>query len=358
MKKLGLAVAALTLVLMLLGVFYAPGTQAQSAFETFYCSSIVTRQIGDMIEVDCYPVGDPTPEPPTPTPEPPTPTPEPPTPTPEPPVSGGLKIVGKDEIALFDQIPAQYLEAAKNTTMVFSDRSVGDNINQYLNCLAAPTYGSAPAFCRKDYAADGSVKLYTQADYDAGLVPAEIMFTPGAQYDRSNWSFEFRTGDWSQLTNDFLATIVPQYLGSKDLLTYQFSYLNVNTGSSIIRYFEDSPTRGDIYDIERYLAQNPDKKFFYWTTSLARIIGTPESKAFNEAMRQYAIDNDKFLLDVAEIESFTPSGEECLLNGNPVICQDYTTEVNGGHLGSVSAGGIRIAKAMWVMMALQAGWVP
>ncbi|MBE0411782.1 MAG: hypothetical protein IBX69_18800 [Anaerolineales bacterium] len=40
----------------------------------------------------------------------------------------------------------------------------------------------------------------------------------------------------------------------------------------------------------------------------------------------------------------------------PAICQDYTTEVDGGHLGSVSGGKIRVAKAFWVLMAQIAGW--
>jgi hypothetical protein len=30
--------------------------------------------------------------------------------------------------------------------------------------------------------------------------------------------------------------------------------------------------------------------------------------------------------------------------------------VEGGHLGSVSAGKIRVAKAFWVLMAQLAGW--
>ncbi len=42
----------------------------------------------------------------------------------------------------------------------------------------------------------------------------------------------------------------------------------------------------------------------------------------------------------------------------PAICQHYTTETDGGHLGSVSAGKIRVAKAVWVLMAQLAGWQP
>jgi hypothetical protein len=44
--------------------------------------------------------------------------------------------------------------------------------------------------------------------------------------------------------------------------------------------------------------------------------------------------------------------------GYEVICSDYTTESEGGHLGSVSGGKIQIAKAIWVMLAQIAGWVP
>jgi hypothetical protein len=42
----------------------------------------------------------------------------------------------------------------------------------------------------------------------------------------------------------------------------------------------------------------------------------------------------------------------------PAICQEYTTEVEGGHLGAVSSGKIRVAKAFWVLMAQIAGWIP
>src|SRR5690606_2543925 len=42
----------------------------------------------------------------------------------------------------------------------------------------------------------------------------------------------------------------------------------------------------------------------------------------------------------------------------PAICQHYTSETEGGHLGSVSAGKIRVAKAIWVLMAQLAGWNP
>jgi hypothetical protein len=81
---------------------------------------------------------------------------------------------------------------------------------------------------------------------------------------------------------------------------------------------------------------------------------------------------------VADILSHDPSGAPCydnrdgvyFSNGNQsenypndginrlAICPHYTTELDGGHLGSVSTGKIRVAKAFWVLMAQIAGWRP
>jgi hypothetical protein len=97
----------------------------------------------------------------------------------------------------------------------------------------------------------------------------------------------------------------------------------------------------------------------------------------NQQIRVWAQENGVPLLDVADIISHTPGGEPCYDNRDgvpyylndrqqenfaddgldiPAICPQYTTEVSSGHLGSVSAGKIRVAKAMWVMMARLAGW--
>jgi hypothetical protein len=96
-------------------------------------------------------------------------------------------------------------------------------------------------------------------------------------------------------------------------------------------------------------------------------------------MRQYAREHNLALFDVAEILSHSESGAACFDNRDgvpycdqsgqcedhpddgrdiPAICRDYTTEADGGHLGSVSAGRLRIAKAFWVLMARIAGWNP
>lgn len=299
-------------------------------------------------------------------------------------------VVDHTSIALFEQIPASYLAAARNLKMVFSDRSVGGNIDAALNCLTASSFGAAPVACRRDWdpaaAPFTQVKLYTQADYTANTVPARIRFTPDpVAYDRSNWVFEYRQDTWSALTSDFITSLAPQYItAGYQVLSYQFSYLNVGATSDIA-----SPTAGffvstsasDVFDLEAYIAQHPTRTFIFWTTSLARAIGTQPATDFNAQMRQYCQTHGKILFDFADIESHTDSGAACWDNADgvqycsptnptncenhaddgvqhPAICQDYTTELDGGHLGSVSAGQIRAAKAFWVLMARIAGWTP
>jgi hypothetical protein len=67
-------------------------------------------------------------------------------------------------------------------------------------------------------------------------------------------------------------------------------------------------------------------------------------------MREFAAEHSKPLFDVADIESHDLNDNLCELNGNPIICSDYSTELYGGHLGSMATGKIRIAKLFWVLM--------
>ena len=282
-----------------------------------------------------------------------------PTATTPPPLGGGI-VVDHASVALFDQIPSEYLQAARELPMMFSDRSVGENISSALNCLASPSWVESPSYCRVDYidATQTTRKTFNAIDYTNGVVPELILFPANnVTYNRSNWSYANCYGDWGYMVGYFVNTLAPQYLASKDVLSCQFSYINVMSGSKIMNYFTN--TSGfDVYDLEAFITQHPDKDFVFWTTSLATTVGTTEATQFNEAMRAYALENDKILFDMADIISHDRNGNECLTNGYPVICRDYTTELQGGHLGSVSGGQIVMAKAFWVLMAQIAGWTP
>jgi hypothetical protein len=303
---------------------------------------------------------------------------------------GQAIIVDHTSVELFDQIPEDYLAKARALRLMYADASVGFNISEGLNCLAARSWAAAPAACRNAYIdQDGNWKTFNQADFQAGRVPAGILFTPDpVKYDRSNWIFEGLPGNWPDITRDFINNLAPAYLDKADVLSYQFNYFHVADFSEIADpekgFFTDQPGRYDFKDLEAFIAQHPDKTFFYWTTSLARNTGSQVALDFNNQMRQYVKDNGLILFDVADIESHTDQGTPCYDSRDaveycsrradgatikcenepddglelPAICQDYTTEPDAGHLGSVSAGAIRLAKAYWVLMARIAGWQP
>ncbi len=98
---------------------------------------------------------------------------------------------------------------------------------------------------------------------------------------------------------DFVQVQVPTYLGEKDILSFQFNYFHIDQGSAIdgelradgvyLPGFFDAdpgnPDRWDISDLEALEAQHPDKIFIYWTTSLARNVGSIDGQNFNTQMR-------------------------------------------------------------------------
>ncbi len=300
------------------------------------------------------------------------------------PAAGRGFVIDHRHVEWFAFIPPDKLAAAGALRMLFSDRSVGQNVNESLDCLTAASWPQSPALCRRDYVDEWNWKTFSLADWENKRVPARILFDPDpVTYNRTHWTFEYRAGDWSELTRDFVTSLAPQYLPDKDVLSYQFSYLNVDEGSDIADpqrgFFADQPERYDVHDLEALISAHPDKVFVFWTASLARGIGSSVATQFNARLRAYCAQRGHVLFDFADIESHTPEGRPCFdnrdgipyeaMNGRyenypddghdyPAICQDYTTEVDGGHLGSVSAARIEIAKGLWVLMARLAGWEP
>jgi hypothetical protein len=280
--------------------------------------------------------------------------------------------VDHNSVTLFDDIPASYLTAAANLHMFFMNRSVGGNISSGLDCLSVP-HANAPNHCKRF----AHVPLHPEFSVD----PSEVFWN--GSYSRANWDYEFWPAgcdSWQQKVGCFFNYINPR-LGQYDVVSFQYSYLEVSGGTIADQpggFFTNNPNDYDVYDLVAFENQHPDKVLIYWTTSLSRGIGTAVSDSFNDQMRQFAIANDKILFDVADILAHDPDGNPCYDNRDGVpfdngnnsenypddglnllaICQHYTTETDGGHLGSVSAGKIRVAKAYWVLMAQIAGWEP
>lgn len=274
-------------------------------------------------------------------------------------------VVDHTSVELFEEIPTEYLVAASQLRMHYFDRSVGDNIRSGLDCLAIPDDQPVTNSCRR------------------GLVEAGEPIVHGTIYNNANWRYDFLTGDsgfWNGKIEAFINATNSE-MSQYDVFNLQISYLEGSDPSIVdpsTGMFVNQSDKYDIYDLVAHEEAHPDKVFIYATTSISRGADWVSTDVNNQ-IRQFAEQNDKILFDIADIESHTVTGEECYDNrdgveycssgvgcenhpddgiNTPAICQMYTKETDGGHLGNPDTGKMRIAKAFWVLMAQIAGWDP
>ena len=88
--------------------------------------------------------------------------------------------------------------------------------------------------------------------------------------------------------------------------------------------------------------------------SMART-GFDNETAFNQMLRDYAIEHNKVLFDLADIESHSPDGTaEFDAQNREILYSGYTDEAQAGHLNAT--GRERVARSLWWFMARLAGW--
>jgi hypothetical protein len=267
-------------------------------------------------------------------------------------------VVDHTSVSLFTQIPSTYIDAARNTSMFYTDRSVGDNLTNGLDCLSS-VYTSALYYCKK----------YTHVVPEFSVQESDIIWQ--GSYPRPNWAYVICTAT-SCTISQYNSTPV-QALG------YFTSYLESDDGTG------ETFANQVISQMSAFESTHPNVNVIYFTSSLARG-SSDQTRIFNNRIRTWARANNKILFDAADILSHDIYGNPCFDNrdgvqycninqcegdtdpasvGNPddgintpAICQQYTTEADGGHLGSASVGMIRLSKAVWVLMAQVAGWIP
>jgi hypothetical protein len=258
------------------------------------------------------------------------------------PAGDGAIIVNHETLAAFDALPDEAIAAASELRHLFRHASVGHNIDNGLNCLQN-AFAQRPNYC------------------DRGLAPDEIQYD--SIYDRSNWTFEFHSPPpgqnpawWNKVGFfiDRVNNLAPDE--EYDVISFKLGYVDGLDNSGITEAFfaEEWPGLRTIGDIEALQEAHPDKQLVWWTMGLARIVGTANSAAFNEQLRAYVMQNGGVLMDIADIESHSPDGTLCTHEGYPALCPDYTEESRGGHLNA--RGSQRLARALWLAMALLAGW--
>jgi len=259
-------------------------------------------------------------------------------------------VVDHTTVGGFYNLTPEQIAGAAALRVLFIDHSVGQNISEGLNCYGAESVAAAPSYCKR----------FDHVDPALSANPDWFQF--GVQYDRSRWPYQQGGGsywrEWPGYVEELL-TAQPDW----DVVIMMPSYLVAPNGGW--------------QPFEELEAAHPDITFVYATSSLPRGAegGTAREQVmqqFNADARAYALAHGKPVLDVADILSHDYAGGACFDTRDgipycntptncenlpddgvdiPAICQHYTSELYGGHLGNVSGGMLRMAQAMWLLMA-------
>jgi hypothetical protein len=228
----------------------------------------------------------------------------------------------------FEQIPDEYIQKAAGLRLMFRGSSIAHNINMGLDCLDGDFGSRRPNYCSDFY---------------------------DLKYDRSNWDFPVRGNPgWIQKVDDFIQ-LVNQNADSYDVFIFLVDYADGIDNATYPKISDPENFQTRFVDkIEALQAQHPDKIIVWTTMSMART-GFDNETAFNQMLRDYAIEHNKVLFDLADIESHSPDGTaEFDAQNREILYSGYTDEAQAGHLNAT--GRERVARSLWWFMARLAGW--
>jgi len=238
-------------------------------------------------------------------------------------------------IKKFPDIPSAALRQASELHLMFRHASVGMTINNALDCLQGTR--DHPEVCR------------TFPDY---------------RYDRRNWSFQARpNAGWYGKIDDFVEHVRAE-ADKYDVFSFKFCFLD---GLDGLRepcgspYSEQQVEKAWAYlrdNMEALEAEFPEKVFVWCTIPLTQV-GQLCTEVLNERIRAHVSEHDKVLFDIADIEARDAQGVlQENAQGWETACQAFCGEQRPGAQACHPNwdGSIRIAKALWYLMARVAGW--
>lgn len=231
-------------------------------------------------------------------------------------------------------IPQATLDAIRELDIYFEHASVGGNISDGIDALAAE---------------NSSRYSIGRATWGESVDPADNL----DWFDSNNGFVDFGRGNpgFAAKVSGFEDNIQTGGVGSRvDVASYKMCYIDYNFSG----YDNDIPVAFAAArdSMEALEAAYPSVAFVWWTMPI-ETIGDADRDAYNTLVRQYCSANNKWLLDIADIEAHDGAGTHLTdSNGYEYMYADWTDD--GGHLDT--DGARRLALAWWVLLARISGW--
>ena len=230
-------------------------------------------------------------------------------------------IVDHTSVSQFDGIPDTTLTRAAALRMMLRHASIGDVLNNGLECLQGTRTS-----------------------------PEECTTFPDYQYDRRNWDFQNRGNPaWLDKIRDFTAQVDSQQ-SMFDVFAFKFCFIDyASIPCNALQRFDSMRVYYSALET-RY----PLKTFVWWTVPPTRSYGVQCGEDWNNLIRSYARDSGKILFDLADLETHDSLGNPVTdTAGLEIAWQTWCGEqqVDGMSCHPNWDGSLWICKALWVLMA-------
>jgi len=252
--------------------------------------------------------------------------------------SGGSgQPIGHDNLNAAD-IPQSVLDGIRTMDVYFEHASVGHNIMEGLITLA----GTNATRYRFEHFALDDTTLDNETDNIGSVIPAWfVTYNSFGDNARGNPGFDAKVSGFDRRlrSSDFAAAL--------DVAMFKFCFVDKEG-------LDDPQSR---FDSVRITMEDLETDYpgttFVWFTMPIETTADANRAAFNELVRDYCAAHDQWLLDIADIESHDAAGTHRTDDdGHELMVEDWSSD--GGHLNA--AGGERVARAWWVLLAKIRGW--
>ena len=292
-------------------------------------------------------------------------------------------IINHTAVDLYDNIPQYYIDEVKKMSLYYPGESHGSGLPRGLELINDSTYTVNVRW-------SGTQELYTdqylrvlrdsRGEWNTWVNPTQIIslnnYLQTNQFDAFAWGwcwdmtaslpggsydpvYHVRWAGTTHLDGAYVNDQGIWGLDSDDsILTGNLMGLNMNNYTEAWEFYQEN---------------NPDAAIIY-TTGPVDGGGNTGERGYqrylkHEYIRNHVVNNGGYLFDYADILTHNEAGNQNLVSWTdqasnlqyfPYIHPDNMLDLNGtytedgDHIGEV--GTVRLAKAMWVLLAMKAGW--